>query len=78
MNKHGCKQCRFMADLIREQLEDKQAAFSESVDAEKIARLDGDYMRVTEEQVRQKRIAVSIAKCSIRLSEIESCSNCER
>lgn len=78
MKNYGCNLCKMMADLIREQLEDKQAAFSESVDAEKSARVDGDYMRVTEEQARQKRIAVSIAKCSIRLSEIDSCSNCER
>lgn len=77
MDKHGCKQCRFQADLIRERLEDKQAAFLESEAAEKSARLDGDFKRATEEQARQKRIAVSIARCSIRLAEIERCSLCE-
>ena len=77
MDKHGCKQCRFMADLIREQLEDKQTAFLESENAEKSARLDGDFKRAKEEQMRQKMIAVSIARCSIRLAEIERCSLCE-
>lgn len=78
MDKHGCKQCRFMADLIRGQLEDRQTDYRESEAAEKAARLDGDFMRATEERARQKTIAVSIAKCSIMLTEIESCSNCER
>lgn len=78
MDKHGCKQCRFMADLIREQLEDKQTAFLESEEAERSARLDGDFKRATEEQARQKKIAISVTKCSIRLAEIESCSLCER
>lgn len=73
MKNYGCTQCKVLSGMIRDQLEECKTAFRESEEAEKAARFDGDPQRAIEEQARQRRLSTSIARCVMRLSELEDC-----